>query len=258
MPMNLTRSKQEVVDRAIVLGVVSFRARFEGTRFAASGYDAESAKNMAAGVTDWLRDAGRWAALAAPERVMLERPPLTWDKHDTLAIQDAGLDESTGTLLFCLGVLDVLPAYDRTFDSETLLRLLPFMSDSPFVTREGMPPRDEYASMLASVQLLPQMMIEKEEQRAGAYWWRARSHSLVHSGTIARKELTTILRDGADHSRALGIGVDSEGEFLAFGAPFASLSREDFASCSRIAESRLRALRWLLSEASWLDVDMSS
>ena len=105
------------------------------------------------------------------------------------------------------------------------------MSDSPFVTRE---------------------------QRAGAYWWRARSHSLVHSGAIAREELTTILRNGADRTRALGIGVDREGEFLVFGAPYASSSREAFASCSRIAEARLRALRWLRSEASWLDVDMSS
>jgi hypothetical protein len=88
--------------------------------------------------------------------------------------------------------------------------------------------------------------------------WRARSHSLVGAGLLPSAKLETILKDGAQPSAALGIPVDGKGDFVVFGAAYAQLGDERFQLCSRLAEARLRALRWLLSDESWLDVDMSS
>ena len=112
------------------------------------------------------------------------------------------------------------------------MRRLPFLSDSPFVTRDGMSAGEERSSMLAAVKLLSEARIRREEQRAGLHLWRARSEALVGAGVLARPRLQAILADGAPKSRELGVAVD--------------------------AESRVRALRWLLSDATWMDVDLST
>ena len=57
--------------------------------------------------------------------------------------------------------------YDQRVDAGLVLHRLPFLSDSPFVTREGMSPSEEYASMSRTVALCSRASIEAEERRAG-------------------------------------------------------------------------------------------
>lgn len=250
------QTRQQAVDRAIVLGILAFRSLFEGAAHAPGG-PRDDAEAMAAGVTDWLRDAGLWRALVGPERAMLELPPLSWGRERTLTIQRAGLEESIVALLWSLRVIE-LPAFDQSVDADALLRRLPFMSDSPFVTREGMAPREEYASMVAAVELHPRELIQGAQGAASLYFWRARSHALVRAGRLERSRLEDVLREGAPRSRELGLPVDPAGEFLVFGTRYADLDDARFARCSLIAESRTRALRWLCGDGSWIDVDMST
>ncbi|MFO0677040.1 MAG: hypothetical protein U0169_10915 [Polyangiaceae bacterium] len=257
--MNSTKTPAQLVDRALILGVLAFRSRFEGARLVGgANFDSDMAAAMASGVTDWLRDAGVGEALVAEERALLAQPALTWTRNVVVVLQAAGLEESLGAILFALGALDRLPSYDSPTDHEHVVRILPFLSDSPFVTREGMAPREEYMSMRNGVTPIARARIEEEERRAGLWFWRARSRSLVSAGHLERAELEVILAQGASASRALTIPVDERGEFLAEGTRYADLDDRRFARCSMIAEARLRALRWTLSDASWTDVDMST
>ena len=252
------KTKEEAVDRALVLGVLEFRARFEGARAGhGEAYDAETARAMAAGATDWLRDSGAIRAAGA-ERGIFGQAPLSWSREVVVAVQHAGIAESLASILFALAVIDSMPAYDEPADGEALVRKLPFLSDSPFVTREGMSAVEERSSMLAAVKLLPEARIEREEQRASLHLWRARSRSLVRDGVLPRERLEAILAKGAERSRELGIRVDGRGDLIAFGTSYAKLDDEQFAVCSLVAEARVRALRWLLSGESWTTVDMSS
>ncbi len=254
----LRKTTREAVDRTLVLGVLAFRSRFEGVCLLEEGGSLETAMAMASGVTEWLRDAALCDAAFGEERAALEQPELSWPGELTIALQSAGLEESVAALLFCVGAIEELPRYDEAVDADAVLHCLPFLSDSPFVTREGMSAREEYASMIGSVTLRSRDAIEAEERRAGAYWWRARSHSLVGAGRIDRHELNATLLAGAAATRALAIPADERGEFLCGDVRYGELDDGTLRSCSRIAEARLRALRWILSDSTWKNVSMDS
>src|SRR5262245_2964368 len=116
--MPSTKTSDEAVDRSLVLGILAFRARFEGTRHSLRpAFDPSDAQAMVAGVTAWVREAGLGGALLDAELAALEMPPMTWSRDLTVAIQGAALEESIGALLFALQVVPNLPAYDREIDN---------------------------------------------------------------------------------------------------------------------------------------------
>jgi hypothetical protein len=106
---------------------------------------------MIAGVTAWLNDAGLSSSLLAQERAILGLEPNTWDRKILEALSGAMLPESIGALFAGMNLIGAIPPYDRMFDAESLLRTLPFLSDSPFVKSPGMPPRDEWEAMATDV-----------------------------------------------------------------------------------------------------------
>ena len=150
-------------------------------------------------------------------------------------------------LLACLNLVEERPPYDGRYDAEPLLRLLPFISDSPFVTVPGMSPAEEWAAMAKGVHRAPDADIERRAGAANLWWWRAVSESLVRRGSIERRKLTGILRDGAAKSRSLGIPYTDDGDdFKAFSkTPYAALTAEEHRAVSAIAEARVRAYRFV-------------
>ena len=252
------KTPREIAARAVCLGVMTFRSRFEGVRFAGDARATQEAAEMIAGVTDWLSEAGLSPSLIAVEADLLKLRPNTWVREALVAIGEAMLPESIGVLFAGLNLVSEIPPYDRGVDAEPLLRMLPFLSDSPFVTRPGMPPREEWEAMATGVTPAAAADISRGESVAGLYWWRAVSESLVRAGTLTRPRLVGILRDGEARARALEIPY-VKGDFKAFGKPYATLTPEEQKAASMIAGARVRAFRWLLDDdVAWDEVPMDS
>jgi hypothetical protein len=251
------RTAADIAARAVCLGVVTFRARFEGVRFDSDQRAAEQAAGMIAGVTNWFNDAGLSSALIGPEQALLALPPNNWERPVLHAIAEAMLEESIGVLFAGLNLVATLPAYDSRVDGEELLRLLPFLSDSPFVTHHGMDPREEWTVMATSVSRAPDADVERGADIAGLWWWRAVSESLVRAGKLPRARLAGILRDGEAASRALGI-PHAGNDFAAFGKPYEKLTTDEHKAASVIAEARVRAFRWMQGDVPWNEVSMDS
>ncbi len=251
------RTAAEIAARAVCLGVINFRARFEGVRFAGDASAATETVEMIAGVTSWLFDAGLPPSLIDAEAAMLRLPPNSWDRAILVTLGDAILPESIGVLLASLKLAPAPPPYDRRYDAEPLLRLLPFLSDSPFVTRAGMLAYEEWTAMATAVTAAPVADVTRGGRVAGLWWWRAVSESLVRANKIERRELTGILRDGAPTSRSFGILI-ADDDFTAFGKPYAALTANEHRAVSAIAEARVRAFRWMLGTTAWDKVPMDS
>jgi hypothetical protein len=251
------KSAADIAARAVCMGVVSFRARFESVRLADGAGASPDASEMIAGVTSWLFDAGLAPALLEAEAVILRQPPNSWDRKILESLGDALLPESIGVLLACLGLVTERPPYDGRYDAEPLLRLLPFLSDSPFVTAPGMSPQEEWTAMATGVHRAPDADVARRAGVANLWWWRAVSESLVRGGRLARSKLTGILRDGAAKSRSLGIPYQQD-DFEAFGKPFASLTPDEHRAVSAVAEARVRAYRFVQGDTAWDKVPMDS
>ena len=174
-----------------------------------------------------------------------------------MALGDALLSESIGVLLAGLKLASEPPPYDRCYDAEPLLRLLPFLSDSPFVTRPGMPAKEEWTAMATGVVAALAADVTRGGRVAGLWWWRAVSESLVRDGTLERSRVAGILREGAATSRGLGIPWAGD-DFSAFGKPYATLTATEHRAVSAIAEARVRAYRWMLGATAWDEVPMDS
>jgi len=253
------KTAADIAARAVCMGVVSFRARFEGIRFAAGAGDTPDADEMIAGVTSWLFDAGLAPALLSTEAAMLRLKPNSWEREILEALGDALLPESIGVLLACLNLVEERPPYDGRYDAEPLLRLLPFVSDSPFVTAPGMSPAEEWAAMAEGVRRAPDADVERRAGAANLWWWRSVSESLVRRGTIERRKLTAILRDGAAKSRSFGIPYGDDGDdFKAFNKPYSSLTADEHRAVSAIAAARVRAYRFVQGDVPWDAVPMDS
>ena len=252
------KTPREIAARAVCMGVMTFRSRFEGVRFAGDAAATQEAAEMIAGVTGWLFDAGLSPSLIKAEADLLKLKPNSWERPVLVAIGEAMVPESIGVLLAGLNLVSEIPPYDRAADAEPLLRMLPFLSDSPFVTRPGMPPREEWEAMATGVTPAAAAEIAGAESVAGLYWWRAVSESLVRAGKMPRARVAEILRDGEARARVLEIPY-VKGDFKAFGKPYATLTADEHKAASMIAEARVRAFRWLLDDdVPWDAVPMDS
>ena len=132
------KTAADIAARAVCMGVVSFRARFEGIRFAAGAGDDPDTDEMIAGVTSWLFDAGLAPALLATEAALLR-----------LQAEQLGPGDPRGARRRAAARVDWraarLPEPGRRSARPTTAATTPsrccgccrFVSDSPFVTRAG-------------------------------------------------------------------------------------------------------------------------
>jgi hypothetical protein len=239
------------------MGVINFRAGFEGVRFADDAGAHPETVEMIAGLTSWLFNAGLSSSLIARERSLLQIRPNGWERDILEALGDAIVPESIGVLLSGVKLAPEPPPYDRRYDAEPLLRLLPFLSDSPFVTHPGMPAREEWTAMATGVTAAPVSDVARGGRVAGLWWWRAVNESLVRLGKAERRRLVATLRDSAATSRTLGIPITDD-DFSAFAKPYSALTTDEHRAVSAIAGARVRAFRWMLGSAAWDEVSMDA
>lgn len=110
----------EVSDRALVLVAFVRRGAIEFVVGETGGdpgrvRQAEAARRETDG---WLEREGVWHAVSDAERRLLEAPSGSWPRE---AVADAmWRKESLGTLLWALGHLDEMAAYDREFEQRRI------------------------------------------------------------------------------------------------------------------------------------------
>ena len=239
-------SAKLVAARACVLGVLAFRGRFETVIADAKG-DMTEALQMVLGVMDWAEQSGVRVYATKTEDHLFGTAPASW-VDPTLRGVARWHEESLGSLLWCLDLAEPVP-YDDGFDGEKLFRTLPFLSDSPFVTREDMTPREELDAMLEGATLRDTDEIRAERARAELWLWRARQAQQVAEGKAARTEVMPRVAERATQAASEGILEASDGDFLAFGKRYEALGEQEHAIATSIATSRLRALNWACGRA---------
>ena len=242
--------------RACVLGLFAFRGRFE-TQLADQGGDMAEALQMILGATQWAEASGALQFATPTEEQLLRAAPSAW-LDEALRAVARWHEESLGALLWALSLADAR-AYDTEFEAEALFRTLPFLSDSPFVTEPDMEPDRELSAMLDGVKLRDRAAIEAERERAQLWLWRARTTELVQQGQRPRAELEAVVRDTTKQAAQRGVIPAKDGDFAAFGKPFAELSAQEYVVASSIATARLRALNWLCRHSDdWDNVPLTT
>jgi len=237
------------------MGALDFRARFEA--MSRPGSTDPVPREMAQGATEWVRDAGLLERSTPQERALFELPVLGWTPEAFRYVLAGVPLEAVGALLWTLDLVAEMPAYDTPFPPE-MLRMLPFLSDSPFVTEPGMPPKAELASMTRVVRLRERAALEREEQRAGLWLWRSRTTYLVHTGKLPLEKVRATIGDALDDCATLGIPVTDDPDFRACGKAYSELEIEEYQRVAAAACARTQALRWALGDVDWDDVPMHS
>ena len=245
-------SPRDVAGRAIALGLFGFRGRFE-TVLAETQGDLTEALQMIVGAMDWAEESGAKAFCTPTEAQLFGLPASSW-MDPTLRNLSRWHEESLGSLLWALELVDA-KGYDELFDGEALFRTLPFLSDSPFVTRDDMAPREEVEAMLGAVSLRSAAAIETERQLAEIWLWRARTKQLMDEG----RNLGAVLEEVAEKAGATDRIATQDGDFVAFGKPYKQLSPQEYVVASSIATARLRALNWVCRHSEdWDDVPLTT
>lgn len=146
--------------------------------------------------------------------------------------------ESLAVLLWALGRMDTLPAFDAQVDPEALLALV-----------------NRHAGADASPTLRPHAELQRLQSRASLWHWRSRTRSLEEDGTPlpeglpvnSYEEIVRLTTEAAQQEGTLDAVRD--GDFEAIGKSFRRLTGDEWASVQSIVMERHRALNWLCGYA---------
>jgi hypothetical protein len=203
-----------------------------GTSRRASGRnlrpDATECHNSSLLIKD-LKTAGLWPEVEQKERDLL----LAEQVSERQRINASWLAESITCLLWALGMIPELPAYDQE-------------ADASFIGRLGSIPQ-----LVPRATLRPKKEIEKQRQIAELWHWRARTQRLQEQecsdgAPAGVPPIEEIIKNIAGRSARLGLlPRPIAADFPALGKPYRDLSSADFATLSSISQERHRAFNWL-------------
>ncbi len=184
-----------------------------------------------------LRDHGLWRLMTDKERTFIASPFLEIIEQQRM--DTSWLMEGAVCLLWALGYLESLPAYDAQTPPE-LLKLAP---------------SGEAGALAKAASLRPDGEIDKARDVAELWHWRSRTRGLQEKGgyksrlppgmtfeSIIAKTAQLAAADG-DIPQAIG------DDFPAFGKPYREATAEEFATLTSIAMERHRAFNWLCGMA---------
>ena len=179
-----------------------------------------------------LRASGLWSAAEREEQAVLQTPVADLDPLQVTATSLRA--ESLACLLWALGRLDEIPAYDAPADPALLLTLM----SSDDVAESGLRPRDE---------------IERARTIAEIWHWRSRTRELLEEGqpfpgvpAFPVKSWDDVVRYVTPQAVKLGFIPNAiDEDFPALGRPYRHLSADDWSRLRSIAMERHLALNWL-------------
>lgn len=204
--------------------------------------DEADVREFEDGVRQWIDDEGLDAHFTPAERETMSKPLTAWTEREL--IDASWRQESLVVLLWALSLVDDLLAYDEQVE------------DAP----ETAPLFDPLDAFLAGAVLRPRAELEREQERAKLWHWRARTRRLEtdpdHEPVRSEHDLVAIVAEVAPQAHAAGDIPDPiDGDFPAFGKAYRDLDEEEFDLATSLALERHYALNWLcgLAEA-WDDV----
>jgi hypothetical protein len=186
---------------------------------------------------EWMDRESVRAHLSRRERALVETPLGGWDER---AIGDVSWRiEGVGSLLWAVGMVDEIPAYDRLFELDGVMPSLNvFQESGPLIARVRLRPPDE---------------LDAHRDVAEVWHWRARTAELQRRSGLqpAPQNLQAALQ------RAVAAGAfaaAADGDFPAFGKPYRDLTADELTTCGAISRERHHALDWLCGRsADWDD-----
>ncbi|MCC6521595.1 MAG: DUF4272 domain-containing protein [Polyangiaceae bacterium] len=148
--------------------------------------------------------------------------------------------EAAVVLIWALGEIEFLPAYDVSADSDPL---------------KGFPP-EPFADYVGRARLRARADIERARDTAELWHWRARTHEIMARGDrfpesdearrAGIRSFADVVRLAARTAAERGtIPAALEDDFPALGRPYRELSELDFSRLRSIAAERHFALNWL-------------
>lgn len=193
-------------------------------------------RRLAGDLEPALKDGGLWDAMTPGERAFIRAVPPEVS-HRTY-VDVSWLMESADCLLWSLGLIDRLPAYDTQADVEHLARV----------------PADSARVLVSSARLRPMEAISRARDIAELWHWRARTRQLQESGEPVRlpegMTLTRIVQITAEQAASDGLFDAPLGnDFPAFGRPYRDLSPDEWSQAMSIAVERHRAFNWICGYA---------
>ena len=182
-----------------------------------SGTDVQEADQ----VRQWLDATGLGETPMSPlERELMARPLGTWAAAEMIDV--TWRVEAMGVLLWSLGAIEFLPAFDCEFDPQSYASLVPLFGS--------------HQSFVDGARLRPSAFLEGALEVADLWYWRACADS-------APPEL---IAQAAEHGAARHFfPAPLEGDFPAYGKPFAQLGPAERRRVASIALERRHTLRWV-------------
>jgi hypothetical protein len=193
----------------------------------------------------WMRQEGVWAALSPKERALFERRLGFWSHQDL--IDASWRNESLGVMLWAIGRLDSLTAYDCGITLESTMSALPLGGEASIFVHEA--------------ELRPGVEISHARDVAELWHWRCRTQDLIE-GRLDMPEgwdaerLYEVVQETTRSALQLGeLESTIDGDFCAFGKAFADLDEAENRTIVSITMERHYALNWLCGYAeNWDEV----
>ncbi|MGH2533776.1 MAG: DUF4272 domain-containing protein [Thermomicrobiales bacterium] len=220
------RSLEEISGRLIILASLLRRGHLD------EADDGDDAARERFDLRHWLIDQNIQRYATDDEGRVLDAPlgALTPADVDDIAVTG----ESLVALGWAVGLVDVIPPYDRFASPADLLATIPAPWDAAARFASGLHPRDDD-------------VIAAERERAELWLWRAEIEAEhLTAGGPERAEIEAVIRDTARDAVAAGlIQIHTSHDFALSGQPFRDHSAETREAIAIIAERRLHALNWL-------------
>ncbi|MBX6367544.1 MAG: DUF4272 domain-containing protein [Rhodospirillales bacterium] len=223
---NWPRPDRDVAARRMVaLATLLIRAGLEESRI------TESADGWTRTFEVWIQEPVVAESLSPREAELIKRPARSWSFEDKVAAQWRA--EALGCLLWALGQIDEIPAYDTPFSVPLLLERCGVLQPPKVVGRPTL--RDPAE-------------IDRARDIAETWHWRARTAQAVRLGMAPPPELPLekiieITANAAHEKGSIPAPIDND--FPAFGKAYRLLSDDEAAIASAIAYQRHYALNWL-------------
>lgn len=241
MTESAAQSAQTVAYRALCLGALLKRGELEITLQNLRDYalaphiEAQiEARHTEINVQllQWLKDERLSQHLTSTESYLLKQPLKTWTER--IIINTSWRIESLGVILWALNVLEEMPAFDTQFEPHEVLAPLQILTPSiDFV----------WCATLRSDEALRDM-----RERAESWLWRSRALELERLGIAPRTGISfsEIVRYMVEKGWQEGqLPAPIQGDFPAFGKPYARLNHDEYTLISSITHERFFILNWL-------------
>lgn len=226
-------NEKNVVWRALCLGALVARGEVEhNIHIADEMGDIEQMERAAWDITTWVENEDLVQHLSPIECGLLYKLPGSW-KHTEINTA-AWRTDALGSLLWALSYFEELPPYDLKFNRKMVLDTTGVLASC--------------AGFAQCAWLRPRSHIRHARSVAELWHWRSHTRSLQEAnnrGVTASLSASAIQEAAETAFVERNIPRPIEGDFPAFGKPYAALTPREHSRMASIAYERHFAFNWL-------------